>query len=71
MDDSKQNLLTVREVAGVLRLSKSTVKNYILEGKIESIKFGYKTLRITQGSLDDFIKTHSQDLIRNQDLIKE
>lgn len=63
MEDTKQDLLTIREVAKVLRLSKSTIKTYIQEGKIKSIKLGYKTVRITQETLDEFIKIHTDSSI--------
>lgn len=50
-------LLTVQEVAGMLKLSVLTIYKYIKEQKIEALEFGGH-YRISQTALDDFIKSH-------------
>ena len=46
---------TVREIAKILGIHEHTLYRWIKQGKIGSIRLGYKTIRITQQQLDDFI----------------
>lgn len=50
-------LLTVQEVATLLRLSVLTVYKYIKEGHLEAISFG-KHYRIQESALTKFIQIH-------------
>jgi excisionase family DNA binding protein len=50
-------LLTVSEVAGILRLSVLTIYKYIQEGQLEASEFGGH-YRISEESLEKFISTH-------------
>lgn len=50
-------LLTVQEVAAILRLSVLTVYKYIKEHRLEAIEFGGH-YRIQQSSLENFINAH-------------
>lgn len=50
-------LLTVKEVAGVLKLNILTVYGYIRTGRLVAVKFG-RNYRIEEKNLDKFIKEH-------------
>lgn len=50
-------LLTVQEVANMLKLSVLTIYKYIKEQKIEAVSFGGH-YRISESSLDNFIQSH-------------
>lgn len=54
---SNTTLLTVAEVAEILRLSVLTIYKYIQEGKLEASEFGGH-YRISDESLKKFINTH-------------
>lgn len=51
------NLLTVQEVAAILKLSVLTIYKYIKERQLEAVEFGGH-YRVSQASLDYFIKSH-------------
>jgi len=49
--------MTVKEVANILRVSESTVRNYIKQGIIKAIKFGSNrraTVRIPKTEVEKF-----------------
>ena len=48
-------LLTVNEVADVLRISVRAVFQHIAEGNIPRLKFGHRTTRILRSDLEKFI----------------
>jgi len=50
-----QELLTVTEVADVLKVTKYTIREYIKAGKIKASKIGGKEYRIAKGDLEKFI----------------
>lgn len=50
-------LLTVQEVAIILKLSVLTIYKYIKEQKLEAMSFGGH-YRISQSALDSFIRSH-------------
>ena len=50
-------LLTVQEVANVLKLSVLTIYKYIKEQKLEAVSFGGH-YRIPETALDSFIQSH-------------
>lgn len=52
------NFLTVVQVADTLQVHWQTVLNYIKNGKLEALRLG-KGYRISQESLEKFIKTNS------------
>jgi excisionase family DNA binding protein len=58
-------LLTVQEVALMLKLSVLTIYKYIKEQKLEAVEFGGH-YRIPQTSLDNFINSHLVKKTRNQ-----
>ena len=49
----KQKLLTIEEVAAILRVSYRTVVRYIESGRLRASKIG--VWRIKQSDLDDFL----------------
>lgn len=53
-------LLTVQEVAKILRLNPLTVYGYIRAGKIRAAKFG-RSYRVSQEDLQDFINRHTPE----------
>ena len=48
------DLLTVREVAALLRVSQLTVRRYIAAGQIDAVRVG-KGVRIQREALDQFL----------------
>lgn len=50
-------LLTVQEVANILKLSVLTIYKYIKEQKLEAVSFGGH-YRIPEAALDTFIQSH-------------
>jgi len=61
MSSINSELLTPSEVASRLRLTIGTIKWYIQTGKLKAVKVGYRTIRITQKDLDEFIEEHHGD----------
>ena len=56
MDSEK--LLTVDEVAEILRVSPSTVYRRIQAGELPAVKLGHRQVRIKQEDLDAYIEAH-------------
>ena len=56
-----RGLLTIREVAGVLRVSQSTVRNAIRDGDLPAFRFGARggSIRVSPAHLDDYIASRS------------
>lgn len=48
--------MTYDEVGKKLNLKKQTIRKYVREGKIKSIKLSSKVVRITQDALDTYLK---------------
>lgn len=53
-----ENLLTVQEVAEMLRVSTATVFRLLNEKKIQAAKVGGQW-RVTPAQVDDFLKRHT------------
>jgi len=53
-------LLTVNEVAKILRLNSETVARYIREGKISAVKLG-RVWRIEEKDLEQFIRERKRE----------
>ena len=52
-----EDFLTVKEVANILRVSESTIRNYIKQDIIKAIKFGSNrraTVRIPKSEVEKF-----------------
>jgi len=56
MDTAK--LLTVDEVAEILRVSPSSVYRRIQAGELPAVKLGHRQVRIKQEDLDAYIEAH-------------
>ncbi len=56
-NNSKNDFLTVQEVAELLRLSVLTIYKYIKEGDLQAVEFGGH-YRVAQEALQDFILVH-------------
>ncbi len=80
--DREPRFLTIREAAGVLRVSESTIRNAIGSGRLRAFRFGDRggSIRIGRADLDDYmascatgapqVKTRSQsggDLFKSLD----
>ena len=48
-------LLTVEDVARVLRMNEQTIRNYIDAGALPAVRVGGRRVRIRQSALEDFI----------------
>ena len=57
MDETLDRIYTIPEVAGLLGVHKDTVQTWIEEGKLGSVKIGYRTVRILQSDVDEFIRS--------------
>lgn len=43
--DRENDFLTVKELSAILKLSPSTIRNYMRQGKIPTIRFSHRTYR--------------------------
>jgi len=50
-----EELLTLEEVADILKVRVRTVKTYIQEEKLPAVKLSYKVVRVKKTELDDYI----------------
>ena len=55
--ESKNNLLTPEQVAGILQVHILTIYGYIREGKLDAIRLG-RSYRITHQDLEQFIESN-------------
>jgi excisionase family DNA binding protein len=46
-------LITIKEAADQLKVHPNTIRNYIKQGKLESIVFSSQTVRIEQSLIDN------------------
>jgi excisionase family DNA binding protein len=53
-----QPLMTVRDVAEMLKLKESTIRQMIAAGKLRAIKFG-REWRVTQRDLEACLEAHA------------
>lgn len=63
-------LLTPREVAAVLRISKAHSYKMIKDGEIPSIRFG-RTVRVKQEALDAFILKNTSETDSTQSILPD
>ncbi|WP_027132838.1 helix-turn-helix domain-containing protein [Geminicoccus roseus] len=56
-----QPLLTVREVAEMLKLKESTIRQMIISGRLRAIKFG-REWRVTRDDLEACLNAHATRL---------
>jgi len=50
-----EKLLTIREVAEILRVSRRTIERWVKQGKIKAVRIGPHTLRFTPSDVEDLI----------------
>lgn len=55
MTADKMKLYNLMEVAGILRVSRQTIYNYITAKRLRATKYG-KEYRVTEEDLQEFIK---------------
>jgi excisionase family DNA binding protein len=58
----KVQMLTPKEVAGILGVHQKTVHLWLRNGKLKGIKISYRAWRIPQSSFDHFIEQNSNSL---------
>ena len=56
MNETPDQIYTIPQVAELLGVHKDTVQTWIEEGKLGSVKIGYRTVRILQSDIDEFIR---------------
>ena len=57
-----EKLYTPKQFASMLNVSEFTIRKWIREGKIKNtMKFGHKTIRIPQSSINNFIDKNNHD----------
>jgi excisionase family DNA binding protein len=52
-------LLTVREVAEILHLHETTIRRYIHDGKLASVRIG-RNVRVPRAALDEFLSSQAE-----------
>ena len=57
-DMISEPLLTLHEVADLLKMKEATIRHWIHEGSLRAMKFG-KEWRVAQRDLDDFLDAHA------------
>ena len=57
MNETPDQIYTIPQVAELLGVHKDTVQTWIEEGKLGSVKIGYRTVRILQSDIDEFIRS--------------
>jgi excisionase family DNA binding protein len=50
-----ERFYTVREISDVLQVHEGTVKRWVREGRIESIKIGMQVLRVKPEAFEQFL----------------
>lgn len=50
------NILTLDEVAGLLKINRATVKRYLKKGRLKGFRLGDKLLRVKEEEVENFIK---------------
>jgi excisionase family DNA binding protein len=58
----KQKYLTVKELAIILKISKRSAYLYVSQGKIPSVNFGVRCLRISSLELDSLFKENVNEI---------
>ena len=53
---SRKPWLQVRRVAQILDCHEQTVYDLVREGKLQAIRFGHRSLRISEANLEEFIE---------------
>jgi len=59
MNNTTPHLLTLRDAAGILKVSYATTRKWVLDGRLPSIAFGNRTRRIPAIQLAKFISANT------------
>ena len=65
-----KELLTVREVAELLQLHEVTIRRYIRDGKLASVRIG-RNVRVLRSALDEFIAPQAESDAAEVDAFRE
>lgn len=57
MNTTPQTYYTSEEIAGMLKVNKESVRRWVRDGKLKSIKLSGKFIRISQTNLDEFVES--------------
>jgi excisionase family DNA binding protein len=57
-------MLTIEEVAAIFQVQARTIRVWCMEGKLEYVKFGRKTLRFKPQWLDEFVERQQRGVRR-------
>lgn len=57
-------LLTIHEVAGLLKVKESTVRTWIKAGELRAVKFG-REWRVVQKDLEAYVNEHANRPVAN------
>jgi excisionase family DNA binding protein len=52
-------MLTIAEVAKQLGVGDNLIRSAIASGKLKAVRLGHRTVRITQGAVDDYVLNQS------------
>lgn len=55
--DTNNKYYTAEEVAEMLKVTTESVRRWIRDGKLKSVKLSGKFIRISQADLDEFVKS--------------
>lgn len=56
MDTNNNDLINIQEVADMLSVGKSKIRDYVRKGYIKHIKLGHRTLRFSRADIQEFIR---------------
>lgn len=62
MDTKQDNYYTTEEVAELLKVNVESVRRWVRDGKLGSVKLSGKFIRISQDDLDAFITSQRGDI---------
>ena len=68
-----KELLTVREVAELLQLHEVTIRRYIRDGKLESVRIG-RNVRVPRAALEAFMSSQAEQaepVVEESDVLRE
>jgi len=54
-NDTSNKYYTAEEVAEILKVTTESVRRWIRDGKLKSVKLGGRYLRISQADLDEYV----------------
>jgi len=74
--DNNNKYYTAEEVAEILKVTTESVRRWIRDGKLRSVKLSGKFIRISQTDLDEFVVSMRDDsptppVSQNEELVKK